>query len=59
MAEINVVEKKTNIWPWIIGLLLLLLLLWGLVEMMDNDDDVRQIPAETGISEPATTAPEQ
>lgn len=56
MAEINI-EKKKNIWPWIIGLVLILLLLWGLAEMMDNDDDVREVPTEPAATEPATTEP--
>jgi hypothetical protein len=39
MAEIRVERKKTNIWPWIIGLILLALVVWGIVEAMDNDRD--------------------
>ena len=37
MAEINVERKDTSIWPWILGLLLLALLAWGVYELMDND----------------------
>lgn len=64
MAEINI-EKKKNIWPWIIGLLLLLLLLWGLAEMMDNDDQTQQQlpaatePAANADNKDAATTPEQ
>ncbi len=54
MAEINV-EKKSNSWPWIIGLVLLLLL-WGVAEMIDNDDDARPIPAGPAVSDPVTPA---
>lgn len=42
MAEIRVERKKKSIWPWILGLLLAALLVWGLTQTMDNDreDDV-------------------
>lgn len=59
MAEINI-ERKKNIWPWIIGLLVLLLLIWGVTEMMDNDDDAyAPVPAATSpTTDPATAAPD-
>lgn len=38
MAEINV-ERKKNIWPWVVGLIVLLLLIWGAFELLSNDDD--------------------
>lgn len=39
MADINLERKKGgSIWPWIIGLLVLLLLIWVIVEAMDRDD---------------------
>ena len=37
MAEIHVERKEASMWPWIVGLLLLLLLAWGVYEMLDND----------------------
>ncbi len=49
MARIDI-EQKKNVWPWIIGLVVLLLLIWGVAELLDNDDDVNAVP-------PATTAP--
>ena len=51
MAEINVEHKKKSVWPWIIGALVALLLIWGLMEMMGNDDSDLAQPV---ISEPAT-----
>lgn len=45
MAEIRVERKpKRNIWPWILGLLVAALLVWGLAETMDNDraDEVNE-----------------
>ena len=41
MAEIHVERKRTtNIWPWIIGLILAALLIWALYSVMDRDDGV-------------------
>jgi len=40
MAEIRVERKKTtNIWPWIIGLILLALVAWGITSAMHRDDN--------------------
>jgi hypothetical protein len=33
VADINVERRGPSVWPWIIGLLVLALLIWGLVEM--------------------------
>ncbi|MFL6202645.1 MAG: hypothetical protein ACJ76J_26030 [Thermoanaerobaculia bacterium] len=41
MAEIRVEKKeRRNILPWILGLLLLVLVVWGITEMSDRDDRV-------------------
>jgi hypothetical protein len=40
MSEIRVEEKKHgSIWPWIIGILALLAVVWAVVEIADDDDD--------------------
>lgn len=52
MARIDIERKKKSIWPWIIGLLVLLLLIWGISEMSDGGDEARELPAATA---PATT----
>ena len=40
MADIRIEEKASpSIWPWILGLLLLALVGWGLVEVFGDDDD--------------------
>ena len=39
MAEIHIERKKTNIWPWIIGLILAALLIWALYAVMDRKND--------------------
>ena len=48
MAEIRVERKeKRSMLPWILGLLLLALVLWGISEMMGGDDDTVE---DTGAS---------
>lgn len=55
MAEINVERKEGgSIWPWIIGMLALLLIGWLLYSMFDRDDDVAEVPVAT---EPIATTP--
>lgn len=39
MADINIERRGPGVWPWIIGLLVLALLIWGLVEMFGNDGE--------------------
>ena len=43
MAEIRVEPKrKAPIWPWIIGILILLGLIWLLVEAFDDDPEYQE-----------------
>lgn len=57
MAEIKVEPKKKNsILPWILGLALLALALWGISQMRDNDRDDANRQGNTGVSE-LTEAP--
>ncbi len=45
MADINVERKSTNIWPWILGLLVLALLIWLLAEAFGRDEaEVADVP---------------
>lgn len=40
MADIDIQEKrKASVWPWIIGALALILVVWGVSEMLGGDDD--------------------
>ena len=39
MADIDVERKGPSIWPWIIGLVVLALLIWLLVELFDDGSD--------------------
>ena len=40
MADINIDRKRTSVWPWILGLIVLALLIWALYELFDRKDDV-------------------
>lgn len=55
MADIDIERKGGTNWLWpILGLLLLGLLIWGALEMMDDDDEVAVAPAvSTAVVEPA------
>ena len=48
MAEIRVEQKKrSNVWVWLLGLVLLALVLWAVLEMTDDDrqDAVDEVSA--------------
>ena len=55
MAEINVERKGASIWPWIIGLLVLLLLGWAIVELLDSDEP--EIAAVDPVAAPVVAPP--
>jgi hypothetical protein len=56
MAEIRVERKeRRSILPWILGLVLLALIVWGLMEMSDRDD----VPEDTGASAVGVAVPQQ
>jgi hypothetical protein len=61
MAEIHVEKKRTNIWPWIIGLVLVVLLVCGIAAMMNRNrnNGVARTSALTAIPlvEVVETAP--
>jgi hypothetical protein len=48
MADINVERKRSggpNFLPWLVGLLVLGLLIWGLSRLLGGDDEVDPVPA--------------
>ncbi|EMR01923.1 hypothetical protein [Cesiribacter andamanensis] len=50
MAEIRVDRKDENrnpIWPWILGALVLIGLIWGVSELLDRDDDDDRMATRT------------
>ena len=42
MAEIRVERGGPTIWPWVLGLLLVALLIWGATELFDGGDTATQ-----------------
>lgn len=34
MADIDVVKKRTSVWPWIIGIIVLALIVWWIAAAM-------------------------
>lgn len=66
MADINIERKKAPVWPWIIGLIILLLLIWLVVRWMGDRDAVPVVATDTavvdtvgtltGVTDTATTA---
>lgn len=57
MAEIRVEKKeRRSMLPWILGLLLLALVLWGISEMMAGDDDAAE---DAGASAVGVTIQQQ
>lgn len=56
MAEIRVERKeRRSMLPWILGLLLLALVVWGISQMMDRDDEVE----DTGATAVGVTIQQQ
>lgn len=51
MADLRIEEKSSSILPWIIGLILLVLAVWGVAELFEEEDDLEV--AETEIVEDA------
>jgi hypothetical protein len=60
VADINIERKKTNIWPWIIGILLILALLWAFMNYRTNaratSADTTAIQADTAIGAGTATS---
>ncbi|HEX2204256.1 MAG TPA: hypothetical protein VHG91_13190 [Longimicrobium sp.] len=53
MADIGVEpRRRPGVWPWIAGLVVLGLLIWGLTSLLDGDDDV--VVEEAVPTAPAT-----
>ena len=55
MADIDIEKKKggMGILPWILGLLLLGLILWGLTQCGDNDEEPVVVPTADTLADPA------
>jgi hypothetical protein len=58
MADIDIEKKKggMGILPWILGLLLLGLILWGLTQCGDGEEEPAVVPAADTLADPAAVA---
>lgn len=59
MADIDIEKKEKKgmgILPWILGLLLLGLILWGLTQCGDGEEEAVVVPADTTTVDPAAVA---
>lgn len=54
MADIKIERKGPNVWPWIIGLVVLALLVWALMELLGSDEpEVVGEPVAVLVADPA------
>lgn len=62
MADINIEKKssKKPVWPWILGALLLIGVIWAIAEMGDDEEQVAGVAVveESYDQEPAVTDPQ-
>lgn len=52
MADIDVVRKRSSVWPWVIGLLVLAVILWAVFGMMSERPATEPSPASS-VEQPA------
>lgn len=61
MADIDIQRKRGGTWAWVLGLVLLALLAWLLLELFDGDDEAEvveaAVPAGTTPAAPAGPVP--
>lgn len=50
MADINIERKRSSVWPWVIGLIVLAALIWALTQLFDRDEPQLE-PAAVGMVE--------
>jgi hypothetical protein len=49
MADINVVRKRPTVWPWVIGVILLAVLAWGVIRVAARGN-ANTVPADTAAA---------
>lgn len=47
MAEIKIEKRNNNFWPWILGLLLVIAVIWFVTSSSDKDDLERKNNPQT------------
>ncbi len=57
MAELHVQKKTTNVWPWIIGAVVLAALAWFAFGRNDIDNTVTTSSADSAYATPRTNTP--
>ncbi len=57
MAELHVQKKEANIWPWIIGVLVLVAVLWYAFGRADTTDTVTRASADSAYQTPPPGMP--
>lgn len=54
MADIDI-ERKKSVWPWIIGIIVLIVIVWALFQM--GDDEVEEAAVVAPVTAPVETPP--
>ncbi len=49
MTEIKVERRRPGVWPWVLGLTVLALVIWGLTELLGGDDDAAEKVMEAPV----------
>jgi hypothetical protein len=57
VAEIKIERKQRSILPWILGLILLALVIWGATQLMDRDDTGTEGPGAAAADTLRDTTP--
>lgn len=57
MAEINVERRGPRVWPWIVGIIILLVVIWIITETLDRNGETQRetievVPAPVGPGQP-------
>jgi hypothetical protein len=56
MADIDVVKKRSSVWPWVIGIVLLVLVLWLVASMMNSRTGTGATSPTSSLQTPQTMA---
>jgi hypothetical protein len=59
MADIDIVRKRTSLWPWIVGLIVLALLAWVLLGLFGAPGTTTEGVAIPALERLASAVPDQ